>query len=185
VHLNTEIKKYDQELQQLIGDSIRMVTYYEIDYGEPSYDCGDYHSLDYGLQIELTSGDSFYVIWDSLFCQHDLKVKIGNIRQELKTPFDGISEYPLVDNKKWDPLLNQKIASVKSYWSYYQYQGENKKHFFPQDLELIFENDKRVYFSAIEITKKDVVVPFADHITVIFDRAIADQYQIGIEENLS
>ena len=183
MQLDIEIKKYNQEPQELIGHSIRTVTYYEIDYGEPGYDRGDYHTLDFGLQIELNSGVVFYVIWDSLFCQHDIKVKTGDIRNELKTPLDGISEHRLVDDQKWELLLNQKIVAVKSYWSYFQYEGEEIKHYYPQDLELIFENNKSVYFSALEITEQNRVIPMADNITVIFDRAIADQYKIGIEEN--
>ena len=84
------------------------------------------------------------------------------------------------NTKKWTGLINKKVVGIKSNWEYYQYQGKKEKHFYPQDVQIEFENGKFVYISAMEISD-DKPMGMKDHLTIIFDKKIADKHKIGIK----
>lgn len=173
--LETEIAEYESLPSQMIGKTIKKVSYFEIDYGEPTFELDDHHSLDYGLQLETDNGETYYMIWDSQYFQHDLKFKKGTLRQEL-SPDSKISCHDVSKSKYWSDRIGQKLNSIKSYWSYVMSDGKPDKKYYPQDIELSFNNGLNVIISAIEVKPDGQVCGMADHISVFFDSETAIMY---------
>ncbi|CAM1357812.1 hypothetical protein [Tenacibaculum xiamenense] len=172
--LNAEKTKYDNELSVLINKSICEVSYFEINYGEPNYDLGDHHSLDYGIQIEDHNGDTYYMVWDSQYYQFDLKFKRGHIINEFSSE-PQIQKHIVSKSIYWINRINQKIKSIESYWSYVSH-GNFKKTYYPQDIEISFENELNVIISALEIRSDGTVNSMADHVSLFFDSETALRY---------
>lgn len=175
MNLSEEIAKYEIKPSELIGKPIKKVKYFEIDYGEPAFELSDHHSLDFGLQLETEEGDSYYIIWDSQFFQFDLKFKKGELRSEF-VPQSKIACHQVSYSSYWKERIGQKIKSIKSYWSYVKSAGSPEKQYYPQDLELSFENGLNVIISAIAIMPDGQVHGMADHISVFFDSETAIKY---------
>ncbi len=175
MNLNTEIEKYKTLLCELIGKAIKEVNYFEIDYGEPTFELLDHHSLDYGLQLETDDGETYYMIWDSQYFQYDLKFKKGKIKKELN-PESKIKCHNVSKSDYWANRIGQKIQDVKSYWNYVTTYGKLKKTYFPQDIEINFENGLDVIVSATEIRPDGQASGMADHISVFFDSKTAVKY---------
>ena len=175
MNLDTEIANYESLTSHLIGKAIKKVSYFEIDYGEPTFEQSDHHSLDYGLQLETDNGEAYYMIWDSQYFQYDLKFKRGTLRQELN-PDAKISCHDVSESNYWSDRVGQKLKSIRSYWSYVMTDGKPNKKYYPQDIELTFENGLSVVVSAIEIRQDGQVSGMADHISVFFDSETAKKY---------
>jgi hypothetical protein len=177
MNLETEIAKYETLPSELIGRTIKKVSYFEIDYGEPMFELSDHHSLDYGLQLETDNGETYYMIWDSQYFQYDLKFKKGTLNQELNTD-SKINCHDVSLSKYWSDRIGQKLNNIKSYWSYVMTDGKSDKKYYPQDIELIFDNGLNVIVSAIEVRPDGQVSGMADHISVFFDSETAKKYGV-------
>lgn len=175
MNLENEIAKYESLLSQLIGKRIKKVSYFEIDYGEPTFELSDHHSLDYGLQLETDNGENYYMIWDSQYFQYDLKFKKGTLNQELN-PDSKISCHDVSQSQYWSDRVGQKLNNIKSYWSYVMTGEKPDKKYYPQDIELSFDNGLNVIVSAIEIRPDGQINGMADHISVFFDSEAAIKY---------
>ncbi len=175
MNLETEIAKYESLPSQLIGKKIEKVSYFEIDYGKPTFELSDHHSLDYGLQLETDRGETYYMIWDSQYFQHDLKFEKGTLNQELN-PDSQINCYDVSQSKYWIDRIGQKLNHIKSYWSYVMTDEEPDKKYYPQDIELTFDNGLNVIVSAIEVMPNGQIRGIADHISVFFDSETAIKY---------
>ncbi|WP_299681275.1 hypothetical protein [uncultured Dokdonia sp.] len=86
--LQLQITTYEKPLQKLIGKSIMNVFYYEINYGKPTWNQDKFHSLDYGVELQMSDDTSYYFIWDSIYHQYDLKFSTGSIVSEFKMNAD-------------------------------------------------------------------------------------------------
>lgn len=175
MNLETEIAKYESLPSELIGRTIKKVSYFEIDYGEPAFDLSDHHSLDYGLQLEIDSGESYYIIWDSQYVQYDLKFKKGTLEQEL-APVANIKCHDVSKSKYWSDRVGQELNNIKSYWSYVITEGKSAREYYPQDIELSFDNGLNVIVSAVEVRSDGQVIGMADHVSVFFDSETAIKY---------
>jgi hypothetical protein len=60
-----ERERIDASLRGLTGTTLAGVRYLEMPYdGTPQWDCGTFHSLDFGLEIDLGDGTTWSVTWD-------------------------------------------------------------------------------------------------------------------------
>ena len=177
--LEIEINDYEKSIKELIGKSISDVNYYEIDYGEPLWNENEYHSLDYGFEIIMSDKSTYYFIWGSEYTQYDVKFRKGNILTEF-SPENGAKKYNTKDNEKWSKLIGIKIIGIESCWTYWSLINENKQNYYPQDVRVEFENGKEMWISALEI-RDGRIIEMQDHLTVVFDKKIADKYKIGIK----
>jgi len=175
MNLENEIAKYERLPSQLIGKRIKKVSYFEIDCGEPTFELSDHHSIDYGLQLETYNGETYYMIWDSQYVQYDLKFKKGTLNQELK-PDSTISYHDVSKSQYWSDRIAQKLINIKSYWSSIMTGDKADKKYYPQDIELSFDNGLNVIVSAIEVRLDGQVNGMADHISIFFDSETAIKY---------
>jgi len=173
--IKTEKEEYEKDALELIGHSISKVTYFEIDYNEPGFLSNDHHSLDYGLQFDLSNGKSFYMIWDSQKVQYDLKLKSGQLTNELN-PDSNTAAHDVSSLQEWAERINQKITSIESYWSFVRSSALGQKTWYPQDLEIKFDNGLNTIISAIEVTSEGQIYAMADHISIFFDTETASKY---------
>ncbi|WP_299681278.1 hypothetical protein [uncultured Dokdonia sp.] len=77
----------------------------------------------------------------------------------------------------WEKRVLQKIKSIKSFWSYWTIAGHTDRTYYPQDICIEFENNTKVWISAIEITETYTNAG-SDHITVTFDETTRSKYHI-------
>ncbi len=175
--MKSKIASYNQEVQILLNERIKSVQYCEIDFGEPFYDFGEYHSVDHGIQFEMFSGKDFYFIWSTQYQNYDLKFGRGSILTQFP------SNYPpplrtLSNHSKWHSFIGKRITNIRSYWPYVKYRNNSAKIRYPQDLKLEFDNNQALIISAIEIDNNNTVVPMADNITIFFDIKTAEKYDL-------
>ncbi len=174
-----EINTYEKPIRELIGKSIANVNYYEIDYGEPTWNETEYHSLDYGIELVTSDKIKFYFVWGNEFTQYDVKFRKGNILTEFSAE-NGVKKCNVNSNQKWAELIGVKISGIESCWSYWSLINEDKRNYYPQDVRIEFENGKEMWISAIEIRDGNIN-GMADHLTIVFDRKTADKYEIGLK----
>ncbi len=177
--IEIEINTYEKPIKELIGKSIADVNYYEIDYGEPTWNETEYHSLDYGIELVTSDKLKFYFVWGNEYSQYDVKFRKGNILTEFSTE-NGAKKYNANSNQKWTELIGVKISGIESCWSYWNLISEDKRNYYPQDVRIEFENGKEMWISALEIRDGNIN-GMADHLTVVFDRKTADKYKIGLK----
>lgn len=108
-----EIKKYDQNISLIKGKSIKAVRYFEIDYGQESFDEGLFHSLDYGLEMEFVGGGNVYFIWDHQFHIHDLKFSMGDMSSEFCENHGAVT-HDVSKHPSWHGMVNQEIIGLRS-----------------------------------------------------------------------
>ena len=76
--------------------------------------------------------------------------------------------------------MGQVIFDVKVHWSWVEEEGHFKnRRYYPQDLEITFENEIKIYFSAFEVRSGGFQMGMIDHITIFFDEAVAREFRIG------
>ena len=83
--IEIEVIEYEKPIRELIGKSIVDVNYYEIDYGEPTWNETEFHSLNYGLEFVTSDKIKFYFVWGNEYTQYDVKFRKGNISTEFST----------------------------------------------------------------------------------------------------
>lgn len=177
-----ERSNYDSLLLEIIGKVIRRVSYFEIDCGEPSFEKSDHHSLDYGLQFDISAEESYYMIWDSQNIQFDLKFAKGQLMDELN-PEAVINCYDVSKSLAWMDQIGQKIVNVQSHWRHLQHLHEGRRIYYPQDIEFTFENGQIVTVSALEIAPDGRIGVLADHISVFFNSETAQKYGARCDNN--
>lgn len=171
--IKTLIEEYEMLPSELVGNIIQKVTYYEIgSEKDKHFNLDDHHSLDFGLQLDTLSGESYYLIWDKIRVSHDLKFSKGKITQDLHIG-ESIGQYDVSLESPWKELIGLKIMEVKSYWQVF---GLVDEIVYPQDIQIVFENGESVVISALEIQPNGEVYSLADHISVFFDIETAKKY---------
>lgn len=138
MNLETEIAKYEALPSELIGGTIKEVSYFEIDYGEPAFDLECHHSLDYGLQIETDDGVIFYMIWDWQHVRYDLKFKKGSLSDKMNS----------------ESKISCHNVSLSKYWKIEQgrkSKAENRTGAMPPPMEALL---KRITFKTLNYVLK-------------------------------
>lgn len=163
-------------MQALIGESIRSISYCEIDFEEPLFDCGAHHSVDHGVQFKMESGKQFYIIWSEQYQSHDLKFGTGSILSQFPEAYPPAMR-DISDHTKWSPFIGKKITGAISNWPFVQYNNATSRLRYPQDLLLYYDGEPSLTISAIEIDGANVV-EMTNNITVFFSLKDAKKHGI-------
>lgn len=162
---------YEAMLQQLVGRSIRALSYFEIPYEvvEPMWnrDSESFDSLDFGLEMLLDDDTIFSVTWGTEFTQYNV-----SIRREPLQFADAHSARRWEVSERWRArhLLDSKIVSARASWlaAFPPAPAE-----YPQDLRIECESGSVVVISAFEFRRGEISMGQMDNITVFFDEAEA------------
>jgi hypothetical protein len=171
---------FENQFRDLIGKRIVQVRYYEIEYQDNenmwSYD-ERFDSLDFGLDL-LTDDDSLFAIsWGSEFYQYGISPDKNNLPKS-----NGYRSINVTKTSRWSDFLNINIADVRIAWSWIHESGLfKKKIYYPQDLILSFESQRKVFISALQIENDNSFMGMTDNITVFFDGGTAKKFKVEIE----
>jgi hypothetical protein len=168
--------EYDKDARRLIGNTITKVVYHEIDYLDGKYHFFDdysFDSLDYGLELELGTGQFLFITWGSEFIQYGVSLIHDRFSTvELPSRFVDVSEI-----SRWKPLLGRQVISVDVFWSWWEeYSNPEIRIYYPQDLLLRFDGDQERVISALEIRDGHISHPMMDNITIFYDVQIAKRF---------
>lgn len=195
VSLKEKQTQYEQRVAAVVGRCISTVRYYEIAYEESQlyWDNGQFHSLDFGLDLKMEDGCRFKISWDSEFYQYEISLSEGSLADQLA---ESVAMWDVSNHPKWKPLLHNEIVDAKVYWSWvefttWQKQDSLGRHLrqlfqkperrdYPQDVELVFASGGRAFFSAAQYLKdEDKLFGMSDEVTVIFSDEVAARYEVG------
>jgi hypothetical protein len=170
-------REFDQIARSLVGETIEAVIYTEVAYeeGGPAWNEESPHfdSLDHGLDLHLGSGHICSVTWGSEFANHGLSFSSTPLES-----WDRCASWPAT--QRWSHLVSTRITDVRLYWTYWENQDTGKRRYFPQDLEIQFENGNSVTLSAFESRRsQDFAMIGMDHITVFFRAEDLKRFNLG------
>lgn len=167
--------EYETLAESLIGEKIRRVEYFEINYeGYETDFLGDegFDSLDYGANIYMESGQVFGFIWGDEFFQYGVSI----LKIPLQSKLSECREVEVSKSKKWNQLIAKQIISIRVDWGWVKESGLfKKKIYYPQSIVLKFEGGGLVIISALEIRDQSHF-GMTDNITVFFDMPNAIKY---------
>jgi hypothetical protein len=165
---------YDSIKGLLLGRKIENVYYEELDYQNDedywriSESC---HSIDMNVILELDNKEFIQIKWDNEFYCYGI-----GIEQLEKLDYrEGIKTLTISQNKSWAELVNNRISAIKIYWDECQSSSTN---YLPQSWEMQFENDKKIWISALEIKDDSSPSYWADHLTVLFSENEQEKYKL-------
>lgn len=171
--------EFETQARRLVGQVVQRVRYFEIESGagEPAWG-GDprFDSLDFGLDLLTVSGERFRLWWGAEFYMYGVSVESGGPES-----VEGVRMWDVSETSRWRELLGSRIEDVHVFWSWVSWEeGTDKGRVqYPQDVKLVFEKDREVYISAFEVSSGDSGLGTMDHITVFFDKAIAQRFGVG------
>ena len=169
-------ERYENRMQSLVGETVDVVTYHEIDYFDNQYHFFDdprFDSLDFGLGLQLSSGKEFSLTWGNEFYQYGVSLCDGQL--------SGPRTRDVSDSSRWEEVIGKELKEVKVSWDWVSDFGRiESRVYYSQDLLLVFDGNIRRLISATEIRDGEVVHVMMDHITVFEDMRIAKSfYEIG------
>jgi hypothetical protein len=104
---------------QMEGQIITRVTYLRLSgpqYEQDTWDFGEWHFPSVGVELETSSAERFYAIWDANVTQYDLTFARGPISEQWY-PLQADSEdasglWEVTDHPRWRPLVGVPITRV-------------------------------------------------------------------------
>jgi hypothetical protein len=175
--------EFEELAQALVGRRIARVQYYEIDHPffppGPVWDLDErFDSLNFGLALTMKDGDMFFITWGDEFVLYNISI-IANPQ------IDGsqLRWWDVTEASRWKRLKGQQIEAVRVVWAWELSQGQGQAELrdHPSDIDLIFPSDQHVYLSNIQIVDDDWPESRVGHVTVIFDREVAEEFGVGLE----
>jgi hypothetical protein len=97
----------------LIGRAIVGARYVELAYSKPAWDCGSFHSIDYGVELDTDDGETTCFIWQQKGWNETLLTYTGTIRDEL-VPEAEISTWDV--GETWRGAMPGPVRSVETAW---------------------------------------------------------------------
>jgi hypothetical protein len=170
---------YESVVARIVGCKLEAVHYYEIAYetNKPCYELNLHvgHFLDFGLNLTMSNGEQFGFIWDGEFYQYG----VGIMQHSLSAEVDNARVWDVTSHKNWSPLIGREIINAKTYWSWAQHIEEKERYYFPQDIELQFNEGSCIYISASSyMSSSDTLIGMCDEISVIFDKEKAKKFRV-------
>ena len=170
---------FENQFRELIGKRIVRVRYYEIEYQdtENMWSSDDrFDSLDFGLDLLADDNSLFAISWGSEFYQYGISPDKNNLPTS-----NGYRCIDVTNISRWVDFLNISIADTRIVWSWVQESGLFKRKIhYPQDLILSFDNNRRVFISALQIENDDSFWGMTDNVTVFFDKETATKFKVEI-----
>src|SRR5690554_5018140 len=107
-----EIEQFDLALSKIIGRQLDGVCYYDSTlHEEPYYDCTNYHSVTFGLTMQIENED-YYIVWNDTYLQFEIEFGFRSIGQEMN--IERVAKYGLSQDSNWQPLIEQQIVEAKT-----------------------------------------------------------------------
>lgn len=166
---------FESLAQLLVGEIPTKVVYYEVDYQDGRYSFLDdprFDSLDFGLELTFSSGNTYGIWWGSEFEQYGISLRNG--------PQDNMPSARFLDvsiTDRWEGALGRKITAATVFWSWVEELGKPETRVaYPQDLLIQFEGGGIIIVSALEIRDGDQFYGMVDHLTVFSDPRIASKF---------
>ncbi len=171
-------QELESRLTRLLGKPLRAVRYYDIayDHGLPGWNWwnGAFHNPDFGLELSLEGTDDCFIGWGSQFLDYNL------FAYDSAAAFDYYAprSYDVSGEAGWHSHLGQVIRQIRIFWSFWEDEGQ--KLWYPQDLELSFEDGSKVWMGAyLYMAPYDYLFPSGDELLVVFDQEAARKYCMG------
>ncbi len=171
---------YEARVGRLVGHTLASVSYAQGDWGERNEDdwWDSYvpagHQLDFGVDLQMSTGDTFGIIWDNEFECYGLTVVYHPLRHQ-------VADLLMIDvstDEHWQPLLGSTIVDVMVAWCWFD--DPDGPSYYPQDIEVRFESGRNVWFSAAEREEdSDRLRLIADTVFVVFSPDVAQRYGLG------
>jgi len=113
------LRAENDRVASIVGRRLEGGRYVELDYAtaEPAWDGPGYHSLDYGLELDLDDGSTWSFVWKMNGEAECLAAVDGRLVDLELTADAAAEEWPLVDVVEWRPLLGRTVSSVGSAWN--------------------------------------------------------------------
>jgi hypothetical protein len=172
--------EYEAKVSSLIGNTIVKVVYHELDYFDGEFHFFDdprFDSLDFGLEMELGTGELYSVTWSQEFIEYGVSLVRGAMNL-----LSGTSRFLDVTGLgRTRSILGKAIKDVKVFWSWVEWVEVGEKsatrvHYYPQDLLLSFEGRSQIVISALEIREGEGAMGMTDNITIFDDVQMAKKF---------
>lgn len=169
--------EYETNARRLIGNTIVKVVYHEIDYRDNKFHFFDdprFDSLDFGLELELGTGQFLSITWGNEFYPYGVSLIDGRFSTVVtQSRFLDVSE-----TNRWEGLLGRPVESVDIFWSWSEKSSKpGTRIYYPQDILLRFEEERVLVISALEIQADNNYMGMMDHITVFDDLDMARRFK--------
>ena len=171
--------EFEKQVKRIVSQTLKRVRYFEIQYEDnQSYWNQDdrFDSLDYGLDLEMMNGEVFGITWGAEFLPYGVSVDFKSLSNVL----GRVQTWDVSDNSRWADLIGHKILDARVYWSWVTTDGKRTE--YPQNIELVFDKNHKVYLSAFEIRPDGSQLGMMDHITVFFSEDDVREFKIGLYE---
>lgn len=173
---STKITDFENIVMRLQGRRVMRVYYYEIPYetGAPSWNRDVMDTLDFGLELEVESGQIFSITWGDEFVQYGISISENSLTMNVI----DVRVWDVTMASRWSSIIGQMIVDIDTYWSWVE--SDDERQYYPQDIRLVFESGQSVFLSAAQyVEDSDELLGFADEVTVIFSDDVARHYRVG------
>jgi len=186
MNLTQEHIDFENHCKQIIGLKLYSVDYYEIKYnpGNPTRNYKtryvEIDSVDYSIVLHSET-ENVEICWDDQFYQFGVGLRINENSQ-----FDGYQIWNMNDSEIWSDFIGEQILDLNITWETITTTEENthkkKETIYPQDMTVVFSNNKKIYISAAEFLNSNDVEVFGplDNLTVTNNESIAKQVKMII-----
>jgi hypothetical protein len=93
----------------------------------------------------------------------------------------------MTNDKIYQTIIGKKIASARVHWQDvidnvranripFHGMGYLRRRYYPQTVEINFEDGLQMFGSAMKIQDDDKCIPFTSHLTIFFHQDVIDRY---------
>lgn len=159
-------REVDRVVASLVGRTLLAVRYFELDAyatGRPAWDRDpSYDSVDFGVELEVSVEDHYWVHWSSEFYTYALAVD-----QNAADDRSDMRVWDVSHVSRWRDCLGVLITAAELTWDW-QSLGAGPRVWGPQHLMLRFEDQSTVYLSALTLEPGHAPFGHANNVTVFF-----------------
>jgi hypothetical protein len=114
-----EREAVEATLHGMLGRAFLGVRYVELSYdGNPAWDAGTFHSIDFGVELQLDDGATWAVTWDQAGHNEGLMVYAGALASELR-PDAEVATWDVT--ALWRDRFPTGFSGVKCVWTRHAY----------------------------------------------------------------
>jgi hypothetical protein len=114
----------DARLSALLGRQLTGVRYIELGYDEPAWDVGRFHTVDYGIELDLEDGATWAVIWQQQGANETPLTYRGLIRDELRPEAD-VSTWDVTN--VWQTRFGRGGDRLETVWTKHRLDQEETR----------------------------------------------------------
>jgi hypothetical protein len=126
-----------------------------------------YDSVDFGVELQVSDADRYWVTWGSEFYTYALTVGLNTTEDRSHMRAWDVSQV-----SRWRDRLGVPISAAELTWDW-QSLGSGPRVWGPQDLTLRFEDQTTAYLSALTLERGHQPFGHANNVTVFFSEEAA------------